>query len=138
MANDEQEHSRGFKVEDRRRFSESGEVRDAAAEAPAPPPTEAPAPEAPPTSTGEAAGPEINFATFIISLSTQALANLGEIPDPLERSTRIDLPAARQIIDILGLLRDKTTGNLDEAERALLDAALYDLRMKYVERAHGR
>jgi hypothetical protein len=60
------------------------------------------------------------------------------MPNPVDGTTRVDLVAARQIIDIIGMLRDKTQGNLDDAERALLDDALYDLRMKYVERAHGR
>ena len=67
-----------------------------------------------------------------------ALAHLGEMPNPVDGTTRVDLEAARQIIDIVAMLRDKTKGNLDEAENALLDDALYDLRMKYVERARGR
>jgi hypothetical protein len=48
---------------------------------------------------------------------------------------RVDLIAARHMIDILAILRDKTTGNLDNAENSLLESALYDLRMKYVEKA---
>jgi hypothetical protein len=78
---------------------------------------------------------ELNFAAFVISLSTQALAQLGEIPDPVQGTVRVELNAARQMIDILVILRDKTKGNLDSAEKALLDSALYDLRMKYVEKA---
>lgn len=158
MAADERDGERGFKVQDRRRFDSTGEARDGAAE-PAP---EAPA--APTTSRAaehhhdhdhdhhdhdhdhahghdhdhEGEGPEITFATFVISLSAQALALLGEIPDPVDQSTRVDLEGARQIIDILGVLRDKTKGNLDAGESSLLDSALYDLRMKYVDRAQGR
>jgi hypothetical protein len=70
-------------------------------------------------------------------LSAQALAHLGEIPDPMHQAVRIDLEAARQVIDILGLLREKTKGNLDSAESPLLESVLYDLRMKYVERVRG-
>jgi len=77
---------------------------------------------------------EMTFATFVISLSTQALALLGEIPDPAG-ATQVDLASARQLINILGMLQDKTRGNLDTDEGALLEHALYDLRMKYVERA---
>jgi uncharacterized protein DUF1844 len=74
----------------------------------------------------------------VISLSTQALAHLGEMPNPIDGTTRVDLNASRQIIDIIAMLRDKTKGNLDDAESALVDDALYDLRMKYVERAQRR
>ena len=88
--------------------------------------------------SGAAHGPEINFPTFVISLSTQALAHLGEIPDPTDGALRVELIGARQLIDILAMLKDKTRGNLDGDEAALLDHALYDLRMKYVERAHQR
>jgi Domain of unknown function (DUF1844) len=134
---------RGFKVEDRRRFSESGEPRptaDAPAEAPAPPEA-APGGGTAPRSAGgatETHALEVSFSTFVISLVTQALAHLGEIPDPVDHNTVVDLGAARQLIDILGMLRDKTTGNLDSAEGALLDHALYDLRLKYVEHARLR
>jgi hypothetical protein len=143
MTGDEERSERPFKVQDRRRFSATGETREdvapgaaeAAPEEPAPPPSP-PIPEAAPAAGTEA--PEITFPTFIISLTTQALAHLGEIPDPVERTTHVDLDAARQIIDILGLLSTKTRGNLDAGEGALLESALYDLRMKYVARAHGR
>jgi hypothetical protein len=141
---DEEEKPRGFKVEDRRRFSDSGEPRQAEHEASEPPAAEDRA-ASPLSEPGEAshAGPnaepqEINFATFILSLSTQALAYLGEIPDPHDRSSRVDLYAAREIIDIIGMLRDKTRGNLDEAENALLENALYNLHTRYVDLAQRR
>lgn len=141
MSSDEEQTHRAFKVQDRRRFSASGETRDEEPQAP-PEATPEPTHEAPPTAAaGEpsaSAPAEITFPTFIISLSTQALAHLGEIPDPIERQTRVDLDAARQIIDILGMLSTKTRGNLDAGESALLENALYDLRMRYVARAHGR
>lgn len=141
MAGDEEQTKRSFKVQDRRRFSASGETRDEEPQTPPEPTDEAEPMAAPPiAAAGEpsASSPaEITFPTFIISLSTQALAHLGEIPDPVERQTRVDLEAARQIIDILGMLSAKTRGNLDAGESALLENALYDLRMRYVARAHG-
>lgn len=145
MAGDEKEPERSFKVEDRRRFSDTGEARPDVEDRDEPAENAAPRPQEP-TSGGsvEDAHPahedvqEINFATFVISLSTQALVHLGEIPDPVDRSAHVDLVAARQIIDILGMLRDKTKGNLDSAEGRLIDDALYDLRLKYVERAQSR
>jgi hypothetical protein len=147
MSSEERDQERGFKVADRRRFSETGEAREstdtsapkgsAAPEAPgaaSTPPVGQPAAETHAAADGI---PEINFSTFIIGLSAQALAHLGEIPDPMHQAVRIDLEAARQVIDILGLLRDKTAGNLDSAEAPLLESVLYDLRMKYVERVRG-
>lgn len=80
---------------------------------------------------------EITFASFVFSLSTQALIHLGEVPDPIDGSTHVNLEAARQIIDIIAILRDKTRGNLDQAENSLLESALYDLRMRFVERARN-
>ncbi|HEY2108028.1 MAG TPA: DUF1844 domain-containing protein, partial [Candidatus Binataceae bacterium] len=79
--------------------------------------------------------PEINFTTFVVSLSTQALMHLGEIPDPMTNQQERDLPAAQHMIDILGMLQEKTRGNLDHEEEGLLRSVLFDLRMKYVETA---
>jgi hypothetical protein len=76
--------------------------------------------------------PEIDFATFILSLGSSALAHLGEVPDnggPAEKN----LPLAKQTIDLLALMLEKTQGNLDEGEDKLLRALLYDLRIKYVD-----
>ncbi|MGH7917345.1 MAG: DUF1844 domain-containing protein, partial [Candidatus Binataceae bacterium] len=78
---------------------------------------------------------ELNFATFVVGLSTEALVHLGEIPDPQSGAPMPSLPAAQQVIDIIGMLKEKTRGNLDQDEQALIDAILYDLRMKFVERA---
>jgi hypothetical protein len=76
---------------------------------------------------------EITFGTFLMSLSTEALVHLGEMTDPSSGQEQRDLAMAQQLIDILGMLREKTRGNLDHDEQALLDAILFDLRMKYVE-----
>ena len=143
MEGDESGRQPSFKVQDRRRFSATGEARDEVAEEPsaAAPTSAAAGPAAGPIDTGEAAdaaaGPdtEISFASFVLSLSTQALVHLGEIADPIDGGTHVSLDAARHIIDILAVLREKTVGNLDPAESALLESALYDLRMKYVDRA---
>lgn len=142
MGSEERDSDKPFKVQDRRRFSATGEARPESEVPPAEPPAAA-APEPPPAAPADAAAShhehahaELSFATFVISLSTQALALLGEIPDPVQGRTAVDLEGARQFIDILGILQDKTRGNLDAREAALLEGALYDLRMKYVERAN--
>lgn len=145
MSGDEREADKPFKVQDRRRFSASGDARpeDEVAEpaADAAPSEAAPStapPPPPPSPASDAGAAQLSFSTFVISLSTQALALLGEIPDPVDGQTHVDLDAASQFIDILGILREKTRGNLDPREAALLEGALYDLRMKYVDRANGR
>ena len=149
MAGDESGREPSFKVQDRRRFSATGDAREevaeekspaaaAAASEPAARAPDATAPLGDEPAAGPEAGAEITFASFVFSLSTQTLVHLGEVPDPTDGSARVNLEAARQIIDILAMLLEKTRGNLDPAEGTLLDSALYDLRMRYVDRARQR
>ena len=77
--------------------------------------------------------PEINFPTFVVSLSSSVLIHLGIAPDPLTGESRKDLPLAKQTIDILNMLKDKTRGNLTQEEGELMEGLLFDLRMRYVE-----
>jgi hypothetical protein len=72
---------------------------------------------------------------FVLSLSSSALVHLGEIPDPENNQAQIDLPMAKQIIDTLGMLQEKTKGNLDQDEDKLLKTMLYDLRLRYVQKS---
>jgi Domain of unknown function (DUF1844) len=136
--NDKEQQGKGFTVQDRRRFSESGEVRQESQEQP----QAASASDNP--IAGDAAKetakrdetqalPEINLSTFIISLSTQALMHLGEIANPLTGQIEVDTAVAKQMIDIIGMLREKTRGNLNAGEDRLIEDILFDLRMKYVE-----
>lgn len=76
--------------------------------------------------------PEVTFETFILSLASSGLVQLGEVPDPSTGETAENLLMAKHTIDVLSMLRDKTAGCLDEDEKKLLDALLYELRMKYV------
>jgi hypothetical protein len=76
--------------------------------------------------------PEISFPSFIFSLSSAAFASLGAIPDPQTGKVEKNLPLAKQTIDLLGLLRDKTRNNLSREEDNLFDHLLSDLRMAYV------
>jgi hypothetical protein len=138
MASDsEREEDKGFKVDDRRRFSpDSEETREKKEEVAPPEGQNEPATVQQPVEekTGaEEALPAINFSTFIISLSTQALVHLGEIPNPLSGKAEKDISVGKHMIDIIGVLREKTRGNLDKGEEKLVDDILFDLRMKYVE-----
>jgi hypothetical protein len=76
--------------------------------------------------------PEINFTNFLLSLSTSILIQLGEVQDPMTNQNEKNLPVAKQTIDLLGMLREKTKGNLTPDEEKLFENLLYDLRMRYV------
>lgn len=130
-----EEGKKSFVVKDRRVFSETGEVR--AAEEPAAKTTAGPATakvEAPaePAESEAAYMPEVNFANFVISLSSTALFHLGEFQDPAQKVEK-NLPAAKEIIDTLSMLKNKTTGNLEEKEKNILEGVLYELQMRYVK-----
>lgn len=75
---------------------------------------------------------EIDFSSFVVSLATQAMMMLGEVPHPESGKRGVNMEAARQTIDILGLLEDKTQGNLTDAEAHLLSEALTSLRLAFV------
>ena len=77
--------------------------------------------------------PEINFATFVASLNASVLLQLGAIEDPTTGIKNKNLPMAKQTIDILSMLQEKTAGNLREEEENLLKNILYDLRLMYVK-----
>ena len=81
----------------------------------------------------DAALPSIDFATFVVSLSHSALMHLGDAPHPETDQVHASLPLAKQTIDLLGLLEEKTKGNLSGSEERLLTQVLFDLRMRYVE-----
>jgi len=77
--------------------------------------------------------PGINFSTFIFSLNSSALVHLGMLTAPGGGAKEINLPLAKQTIDILGMLEAKTVGNLIDEETNLLSNMLHDLRMMYVK-----
>jgi len=76
----------------------------------------------------------MDFTTFVLSLSHSALLHLGDAPHPTsDGMSEVDLPMARQTIDLLALIQEKTHGNLTGAEEQVLTQALYDLRLRFVE-----
>jgi hypothetical protein len=84
--------------------------------------------------------PEIDFQTFVLSFFSSALMHLGDASVPLPEGARaeVNLPMARQTVDLLALLQEKTKGNLSAEEERTLDQVLYDLRMRYVEVARNQ
>lgn len=121
------EEKKDFEVKDKRIFADEKQPEESAGES-----QEASGPE---TDQGEAEFqlPEINFPTFIFSLNSSALLNLGAIEDPGTGEKAKNLPLAKQTIDILAMLEEKTKGNLTDDEAAMLKNILYELRMLYVK-----
>jgi len=75
----------------------------------------------------------VTFTGFVISLMTTAAVHFGDYPDPVTGEKKpLNLEGASQMIEILGMLEQKTRGNLTAQERSMLDQVLYDLRMRYV------
>jgi hypothetical protein len=123
------EHEEKFKVSDRRpRFDDGG------LSSPSSPSSQkveeqkgSPSPEPQPPEA-------ISFAGFILSLGTSSLIHLGEEVDPISGKKEVRMERAREVIDLLSVLEEKTKGNLTPDEESLMSRLLFTLRMKYVEK----
>ena len=144
------EEDKGFVVKDRRIFTDDDKQAEAKDERTQTQPStdekvqskptaeETRTPETPKPSKSDASEeppqfPEINFPTFVVSLNASALLHLGAIEDPTSGQKDKNLPMAKQTIDILSMLEEKTAGNLNNEEKNLLKNILYDLRLMYVK-----
>jgi hypothetical protein len=83
-----------------------------------------------------ALGP-VDFSTHILSLASSAMISLRQMPAPEGVDQPLDLETARHLIDVLGMLEQKTKGNLEEAEQKLLQSLIYDLRVAFVDAQKG-
>ncbi len=129
------EENSGFKVADRRLFTEDGDLRkDLTPESIEVNKTDQGALD---LGASNEAAPEndiaMTFQTLVFSLSTTAMLQLGILPHPESGARQKDLPSAKQTIDILEILQEKTKGNLTSEESQLLEASLYDLKMTYLK-----
>jgi hypothetical protein len=79
------------------------------------------------------APPAVDFSAFILSLSASALMHLGEIKNPTTEKVEKDPVMAKHTIEIIGILRDKTKGNLKDDETRLVNNVLHDLRLRYLK-----
>jgi len=145
-----------FKVADRRKFNSDGSLKEGVTLEPAAPKVEpkpaAPAPQTlddlpaientmePQDLTSEEEEGEIpgaddpaSFVNFLSTLATNAAASLGAVPHPATGKRTLDLDTGKYWLDVLGMLRDKTKGNLHKEENRLLEGLLADLRMQYVQ-----
>jgi hypothetical protein len=149
-----------IKVTDRRKFNIDGSVREGVEIEPEKPKIEPPvaAPPAETTAENFAAAPAAeesadapaeeegfneedipgaedpaSFVNFLSTLATNAAAALGAMPHPVTGQRSLDLDTGKYWLDVLGMLRDKTKGNLHPQESRLLEGLLGDLRMQYVQ-----
>jgi hypothetical protein len=157
MIGQEENHEEAsFKVTDRRKFNPDGSVREGVVldepkpERPAVSETKtaaAPAVQAEPERPFEEPALEeedfededipgaedpASFVNFLSTLATNAAASLGAVPHPATGQRSVDLDTGKYWLDVLGMIRDKTNGNLHPQEQRLLDGLLADLRMQYV------
>ena len=80
----------------------------------------------------------LSFTAFVLSLASTAAIHFGDLPDPVTgQPADVNLDGAAQMIEILGLLDQKTRGNLTAEERQVLEQVLYELRLRFVEAAGG-
>ena len=155
---DKSNEESGFKVVDRRRFTGEGDPKEPSTEefdspssqqsASKPNATESPKNTAsaeprssgPNSSSAHAAGQEplsVDFPSFVVSLATQAMMMMGAMPNPETNQIAENLEGARQTIDILAMLEEKTKGNLSSEESQLMTEVLSSLRLGYVRMRSG-
>jgi hypothetical protein len=130
MSDEEQ----GFVIRDRRGRGES--TASGGTEAPGPAasqPAEEPAPD-----FAQDAHIPANFSSFVISMGSSALMLMGEQLSPQQPSLPVNLPQAKEIIDLLSMLEEKTRGNLTSDEQGVLEDMLYALRMKFISLSSGQ
>ena len=125
------EEEKGFVIKDKRSLDEDGTLKGEKGEKEVPK-EEAKQEEAEETEAARTPLPEVNFNSLIFSLSSSALLNFGEIADPQTGEKKKDLVMAKQSIDLISMLKEKTKGNLTDEEQKFVDNILTDLRWRYV------
>ncbi len=138
----DRDEDQGFKVKDKRRFTQEGDSRaadgddtpEAVADVSA---ATADTPEATPDADPAQAPTALDFSSFIVGLATQAFMFLGRMPDPKSGLVTKDLDQANTLIHVIEMLKDKTAGNQSEDETSMLEELLYELHMQYVDEVRG-
>jgi hypothetical protein len=142
--NENGENKKSFQVVDKRRFDATGHERGEGEHENVTPPGSSVAQggtaqevagnfrmeEAPPES-------EVNFSSFVMSLATQAMVQLGQMAPPPGMDIPVDVESGKGTIDILAMIQQKTRGNLSKEEAKFLEDVLHTLRVSYVKRAKG-
>jgi hypothetical protein len=136
----EKEENEEIKVEDKRHFDREGNPVHSESESPkaqaarqASGAKEEPAEAAP--ESGESKLEKIDFVSILFSYVHTSLIYLGDLEDPISKKSGENLEGARQMIEILELMEQKTKGNLTQKEAQYLESALFDLRMRYMQKS---
>ena len=141
---DEEKSAQGeFRVVDKRRFTSEGETKSGREESPREErAAEQPVRKSSPVGSqehspqaSEAHGEAVDFSSLIVSLATQALMMMGEVPNAEAGPGILNLDAAKQTIDVLALLEQKTKGNLTSDEQKLMAEILTSLRLAFVKKS---
>jgi hypothetical protein len=142
--NENNENKKSFQVVDKRRFDATGHERSDGEQETG---TSAAASVAPQGTAQEVAGnfrmeeapaeSEVNFSSFVMSLATQAMVQLGQMAPPPGMEIPVDVESGKGTIDILAMIQNKTRGNLSKEESKFLEDVLHTLRVSYVKRAKG-
>jgi transcription initiation factor IIF auxiliary subunit len=138
--NDNGDSKKSFQVVDKRRFDATGHERTESMT------EQRGSTEA--TKTQEAGGnfrmeesksveSEVNFSSFVMSLATQAMVQLGQMAPPPGMDIPVDVESGKGTIDILGMIQQKTLGNLTKEEGKFLEDVLHTLRVAYVKKVKG-
>jgi hypothetical protein len=135
--NESSENKKSFQVVDKRRFDASGQERG---ESSATQPTQSQDEKRTEPAghfrmeESSAAQPEVTFSSFVMSLATQAMVQLGQMAPPPGMEIPVDIESGKGTIDILGMIQSKTRGNLSKEEDKFLEDVLHTLRVSYVKR----
>lgn len=134
------EKEQEYDVKDRRAFNPDGTPRERVDEKPEEPPIiiQDAAAQSAAGQSHEHALPPVDFLTFVYPLIAEAFACMGVGQKPSEGGPKIELPIAKHLIDTVGMLQEKTKGNLTPDEARHLSDALRDLRMQYVSLLNAR
>ena len=153
IGKDDSQEEVNFKVADRRKFNADGSLKEGVTLEPEAPKEQTRTEGAAVAETSPASGESLNeapdilddddeipgaddpasFVNFLSTLATNAAASLGAVPHPATGKRSLDLDTGKYWLDVLGMLRDKTKGNLHKEESRLLEGLLGDLRMQYVQ-----
>jgi len=155
IGHEENQEDVTFKVTDRRKFNPDGTVKEGVVfDAPKPEASKEPEPSSAEAAAANAVSEEhatsaegrfededdelpgaedpASFVNFLSTLATNAAAALGAVPHPATGQRAVDLETGKYWLDVLGMIKDKTHGNLHKQESRLLEGLLADLRMQYV------
>ena len=137
--NENSDNQKSFQVVDKRRFDSTGHERGEGEQESAPQAGASKSQEVAGNFRMEEASPEseVNFSSFVMSLATQAMVQLGQMAPPPGMDIPVDVESGKGTIDILAMIQQKTRGNLSKEEAKFLEDILHTLRVSYVKRAKG-